>query len=499
MLARRAGVWSKSTRSFSSTGKRGFGGVVLTVVSLAPPTASPPLLRLSTLAAEDMTIVKRLIGQISGQSRDLLRMNAYFEGQQRLEHIGLAVPPELRHFETVINVPRMAVVEPERRQSLRAFYRTGNSTQEDPALREAWEYNNLASESSLMQVDEKIYGRSIVTVGTNAEDREHPLIIVESPLQIGFEVDVQRRAFRHMLRAYVDPVTNQTHATLLRPEYTLHLVFTDGEWMVTGRDDHNLGRVPAVLFLNRRRAGSWAGTSEMADVIGMTDGIARLITNMQVGAEGHALPSWFITGAEEKDFVDRNGNPIPVWESYITKIKALTNQNARVQQFQAGDLKNFTDAVNNMFSWCAAVLGLPTRYAGQQTVNPATEGAINADEARLIRNVERMNTNDGDGWAWVMGLEERFRTGEWGAPNTIRAIYHNPATPTISQIGDAAMKMRAEGVLSAEGVWDMLGWDEPRKRQERDRLTAEAEGDVLAQVLRSTGRDAAVGADALPG
>jgi hypothetical protein len=399
----------------------------------------------------------------------------------------------LRNFETVVNVPRIAVVEPERRQSLRAFYRTGDSTKEDPALREAWEFNNLRSESSLMQTDEKVYGRSFVAVGSNPDDKAHPLVTVESPLQMGYEVDAQRRRFRHMLRMYSDLTTGKTRATLYTPDYTQPYIYDKG-WRPDGkRDEHKLGRVPVVMFLNRRRAGSWSGRSEMADVIGMTDGIARLVTNMQIGAEGHALPSWFLSGVSKDDFVDRDGNPVPVWESYITKIKALTNENARVQQFQAGDLKNFTEAVNNMFAWCAAVLGLPTRYAGQQTVNPATEGAINADESRLIRNVERMNDQDGDGWSWVMGLEERFRTGEWGAPNSIRAIYHNPATPTISQIGDAAMKMRAQMVLSREGVWDMLGWDEARKKQERDRLDAETANDPIVNALMTGGGNASTG------
>lgn len=452
-----------------------------------------PLLTASVTSDDDVKVIKRLSGQIQSNIPGLVRLSRYFDGQQRLEHIGLAVPPELRHFETVVNVPRMAVVEPERRQSLRAFYRTGDSTTEDVALREAWEYNNLASESSLMQTDTKIYGRSFVMVGTNPDDRHHPLVTVESPLQMGYEVDAQRRRFRHMFRMYSDPATLQTHGTLYLPNSTTPYVF-DGGWKVAGkRDEHKLGRIPGVMFLNRRRAGSWSGASEMADVIGLTDGIARMVTNMQVGAEGHALPSWFISGVKQEDFVDRDGNPIPVWESYITKIKALTSSDARVQQFQAGDLKNFTEAVNNMFAWCAAVLGLPTRYAGQQTVNPATEGAINADESRLIRNVERMNANDADGWSWVMGIEERFRTGEWGTPNSIRAIYHNPATPTFAQIADGAMKLRSEGVLSREGVWDMLDWDEPRKKQERDRLEAERVADPMAALLGRPLTDAATG------
>ena len=432
-------------------------------------------------------MVKRLAGQITTNLPGLVRLDRYFNGAQRLEHIGLAVPPELRHFETVVNVPRIAVVEPERRQSLRAFYRTGNSTQEDPALREAWEYNNLRSESSLLQTDEKVYGRSFVAVGTNPDDKAHPLITVESPLQMGYEVDAQRRRFTAMLRMYVDSGSLETRGTLYLPNATVPLAFDRQQgWVQSGpRDQHNLGRIPIVMFLNRRRAGSWTGASEMQDVIGLTDGIARLVTNLQIGAEGHALPSWFLSGVSKDDFVDRDGNPVPVWESYITKIKALTNENARVQQFQAGDLKNFTDAVNNMFAWCAAGLGLPTRYAVQQTVNPATEGAINADESRLIRNVERMNDNDADSWSWVMGLEERFRTGEWGPANSIRAIYHNPATPTMSQIGDAAMKMRAGGTLSREGVWDMLGWDEARKKQEKDRLDAELSNDPILNAARN--------------
>lgn len=464
-----------------------------------------PLLSASVTSDDDLRTIKRHVGQITSGMDNLLRLDRYFNGLQRLEHIGLAVPPELRHFETVVNVPRIAVVEPERRQQLKAFYRTGDSTTADPALQEAWERNNMPSESSLMQTDEKVFGRSFVAVGTNPEDKAHPLITVESPLQMGYEVDAQKRQFRSLFRMYTDDASSLsplTRGTFYTPAATVSYAFQGGQWTVTGRDDHKLGRVPVVLFLNRRRAGYWAGTSEMSDVIGMTDGIARLVTNMQIGAEGHALPSWFISGVSAKDFQDRDGNPVPVWESYITKIKALTSADARVQQFQAGDLKNFTDAVNNMFAWCAAVLGLPTRYAGQQTVNPATEGAINADESRLIRNVERMNANDGDGWSWVMGLEERFRTGEWGQPNSIRTIYHNPATPTLAQTADAALKLRSasgpngQPVISVEGVWDMLGWDEARKAQERDRLKAEAANDPVLNAARALTEPSAVPAGA---
>ena len=102
-------------------------------------------------------------------------------------------------------------------------------------------------------------------------------------------------------------------------------------------------------------------------------------------------------------------------------------------------------------------------------MNPATEGAIVADEFRLIKRVELMNRFDGDSWGWVMGLRERFRTGVWPRKNAIRAVWHNPATPTYSQRADAIVKLMsgATPILSREGAWDELGWSEERKARER--------------------------------
>lgn len=466
------------------------------------------LMSASVISDDEKATIARLSGKIRKDERDLTRLDLYYEGQQRLEHIGLAVPPELRHFETVVNIPQIAVDEPRLRQVLRAFYRAGNSTVEDPALREAWEYNNLASESAILHQEEKIFGRSFVSVGTNPDDGEHPLIIIEDPRQLACEVDVQRRVIRDALRLYREPDGKRmTRGTLYRQDTTVHVMRGSNGWVLAdspdgadARDDHGLGAVPMVMFTNRRRGGSWQGTSEMNSVIGMTDGIARLVTNMQVGAEGHALPSWFISGASKQDFVDRDGKPVPVWESYMTAIKALQNPDARVQQFQAGDLKNFTEAVNNMFAWCAAVLGLPTRYAGQQSVNPAAEGAIRADESRLVARVDDKNRFDGDSWAWVMGLEERFRTGDWGARNAIRTLWFDPGTPTYSQRADALVKLRSQGAISIEGMWDELGWDEARKSQERGRLDRESTNDPILNAARAltTGAPAAVPAAGSP-
>jgi hypothetical protein len=435
---------------------------------------------LSTLTDDEKTLVARLSAKIRKQSWHDTKLDRYYEGEQRLEHIGLAVPPELRRFETVINIPAMAVDETERRQDLREFQRsnrTPGAPTADPALMEAFEYNNLRSQSSLCHKDTKIFGRSCVSVHTNDEDEDFPLITIEDATQIACLIDNRRRRMVAALRLYRDDVENVQKGTLYLPNSTLWLARGRNGWVVEDRDDHNLGAVAMVLHLNRSRTARWAGTTEMRDVIGMTDSIARLLTNMSVAAETHSVPSKWVAGVTKGDFVDKDGKPLPAWEAYFSAIMATTSKDAKFGQFQASDLRNFHESVNNMLAWCAAVLGLPTRYAGQQSVNPATEGSIRADESRLIKNVERMNDFAGDSWAWTGSLYERFRTGEWPERNSIRVLWNDPATPTRAQTADATVKLFQAGILSREGSWDELGWSPERKSREKDYLQREGESD----------------------
>ena len=179
-------------------------------------------------------------------------------------------------------------------------------------------------------------------------------------------VDNRRRRMVGALRKWRrDALSLDAVETLYLPDRTVWLSQRDGSYVVEDVDEHRLGQVPVVMFLNRPRVGNWHGTSEMADVIGMTDGIARLITNMLIAAETHAVPDKWAIGVSRGDFVDDDGNPLPTWETYFTAIKATANTDARFGQFQPSTLDNFHASVNNMLAWCASVLGLPTRYAGQ--------------------------------------------------------------------------------------------------------------------------------------
>ena len=55
------------------------------------------------LTDEEAATVKRLTRQLEGESLYVSLNDAYYEGEQRLIQLGLAVPPELQKFVTIVN------------------------------------------------------------------------------------------------------------------------------------------------------------------------------------------------------------------------------------------------------------------------------------------------------------------------------------------------------------------------------------------------------------
>ena len=439
---------------------------------------------MSLLPLDESKLVDDLSRRLFTSYGDDQRFDRYYEGSQRLAHIGLAVPPELRKFETVLNWCRTVVDSVSDRMRMKAFYLPGEDRASE-ALRESWDYNNLDSESIAHHQEMLILGRGFVSVGANEEDPEFPLIQVENPRELAVDIDHRHRRLRAAVRVMPsenDAPGTPSNAVLYLPDSTMRLKRHQGQWVVEDRDDHGLGRVPLVMFLNRRRVGQWTGVSEMVDAIPLVDAAARSLTNLQLAGETHSVPQKYVLGMSKGDFVDANGNPIPAWEAYFNAIWANQNKDAKVGQFAASDLSNFHNTVDHYASKLAGLYGLPARYVGITSVNPAAEGAIRAEEARLILNVEKKAALAGDGWGWVMGLVERFRTGEWVSGSRIKTDWFDAGTPTYAQRADALTKMynSGQGILSREGVWEELGWSEARMERERSRFEAEARAGLVA-------------------
>ena len=436
-----------------------------------------------TLKPSEVDLLSKLYARLSGSSVADELLLRYYEGRQRFQHIGLALPPSYRHgYDVVTSGPAVVVDSVVDRQQVRAFVLPGEE-QADGRMQGIAQGSNLDAQLQMFNRDRRIYGRAFLSVGTNERDTERPLVRVESPREMVGMIDQRHEVATAAARFYgTDSETGHapTLATLYLPEETVWVGWseTSGRWLEVDRDRHGLGEVPIFMHLNRRASGSWTGRPALTpSILSIVDGACRNLTNMQFAVEAHGIPRVFMTGVARGDFVDRNGQPIPQWEAYFNAIHALSNPAAKVGQLAASDLKNFETAQAMYAREMSQATGFPADYFGMTSVNPPAEGAIRGAESRLIRRTEAENVEVGMTLGWAMATAYQFATGSKVDGNQVRVDWHDPATPTVAQRMDAVVKAHQSGILSREGAWDELGWTEARKAKERAYFAAEAAAD----------------------
>lgn len=408
-------------------------------------------------------------------------LNNYYEGAQSLQHIGLAVPPELRKFETIVNWPRLAVDSLEERLDIEGF-RMPDEDRADTDLWRVWEANDMPVESQLADLDALIYGRSFLCIGANEVDPETPIITVESPREMAVIRDARTHRITAAVRMYLDDQNDPSsgRATLYMPDATIWLRRAPAGWEEVDRDGHNLGEVTVVPLLNRGRTGSRSGVSEMTDIIPLTDAAARSLTNLQLASETHAVPQRWALGVSKGDFADTDGKPLPVWQAYFGAIWAASNSEAKFGQFSASDLRNFHETGKYYAQIVAGLTGLPPHYLGFVTDNPASADAIRSAESRLVKRAERRQRAFGGAYEQAMRLVRRIQTGEWDPRfKALEVMWRDPATPTVAQKADATVKLVQSGILPVEAAWEELGYSATRIEKLRALRRSQVTDDIL--------------------
>lgn len=418
--------------------------------------------------AEVLELVKcaeRALGGLSPRDR---RYWAYYEGTARVAHMGIAIPPELRNFELSLNWARLVVDTYVNRQDVKTLLLPGATTSNED-LKAIWDGNDLEAEIPLLNRDVLVTGRGFISVGS-ADDDGVPLLRVESPSEVTAHVDPRTRRVSHAVRVYkIDPQASSLDgAVVYLPNETIWLEKTRGVWRETARDEHNLGMVPIVPVYNRRRSGRWAGTSELADIIPFIDASTRALTNLQAAMETLAFPKRFVFGVANEQYLDEEGKPVPLWETYLDALAVNENADAKAVQLAGADLSNFHDTLDTYARHVAALTGFPHSYMGISTQNPPAEGAIRAQEAQLTKTIIRKNTEVGSQIGHALALAYQLYTGKEVPGARLKVLWHDPGTPTFAQRADAIQKL-AGGIeiISREGAWDELGFSEAEKDRER--------------------------------
>lgn len=428
-------------------------------------------------------MIEQLSAELVKGHGEIKKYSKYYEGKQPLRYMAPQLERELgpRITQLVLNWPRLGVDAYESRLDVEGF-RVAGEVQGSEDLWQIWRANDLDEISQQAHLEALITGRSFVIVGPG-EDPKIPLISVEHPSQVAVMRDPGTRRVTAAIKSWADDDDVQ-NVTLYQPDVTRYYRKPKNEFELQRRVDHGWGMVPVVPVVNRPRMLCPDGVSELADVVSIADAANKMATDMMVSAEFHAMPrrAWF--GMSEEDFADEHGNPISVWSRIAGREWATehTQDEAGVVQFAEADLRNFHESIKLLAQLASQVLALPPHYMGFATTNPPSADAIRSAEAQLVKRCERKQTIFGGAWERVMQIAARIAGVEDGRDlRLLETVWRNPATPTVAQKADAAVKLYTSGISTLEQTREDVGYtpaqrqnmaDEDRKALERDPLAA---------------------------
>lgn len=431
---------------------------------------------------EEIQLIQSLSTQLGAAVPTFDSNDMYYDGEQVLDQLGLAIPDDLMRFTVIVNWPRVVVDATADRLDVKGFRLPGGD-EGDEDLWSLWQANGMDDQDQMSKLDYLIHGRTYKCVGS--DDELGARITVESPHNMITDRDPRTGKVRAALRLYGMVNGHATLATLYRPNETVSLersgvgttlvlpqrVDAGGSWGVVNRDEHGLGEVLVVPTFRRRRTripshGTMQGVSAMKDVIPITDSAARNLTNAQVAQETHAVPARGVLGATKGDFVDQSGNPLPQWAAYFGSVWAITNKDAKSFQFDSSDMANFERMTDLYARLASGVSALPPNYFGLAADDAASADAIRSREARHVKVAERDQVALGLGDRETMRLAVLVRDGKAAAEELrgMETLWYDAGTPTVAQRTDAVVKMHqardGEGrpLLPARAAYEELGY-----------------------------------------
>jgi hypothetical protein len=442
------------------------------------------------LSLDEQAIVDRLSNDLVTMQPKFDKADAYYDGAQRLEQLGLAIPEELMKFTVIVNWCLIAVDTIHERLARKGFRFPGEETGDDDLWR-LWTDNGLLGDAPLGDLDAMVFSRSYYCIGTN-DDEGAPLITVESPREMITRRDPRTGKIVEALRVVTDQATSAVLSkTLYLPDETIWLESTDGGPLEeTDRDDHGLGVVPVVPKFNRRRLTvpphrTMQGQSQMEPVIPIVDAAARNLTNAQIAQETHAVPQRGVLGATKGDFIGSDGKALTTWEAYFGAVWALGNKDAKTFQFDASSMENFERMTNLYARLASGVSGIPAAYYGLAADDAASADAIRSRESRTNKIAELKQASFGQADAEALRIALRIRDGVWSEDaRRIETLWYDPATPTKAQQADATVKLVQAGILPIEAAWEEMGYGPEKIRRYRQFRQAETADPTLERVAR---------------
>jgi hypothetical protein len=455
------------------------------------------VLKLSDLEPKDW--YTRLTDRATKQREVALQWWKYMNLEQELVYVARIIAEQDGRFPPLLLPWSDLVIESVVERLRLESFLSGELPIEE--LVKSWNDNDLAVASDEAHKASSVSGLHFLMVGPDGPGGS-PMVTTEYCDQVAVELDPRTRQPLVGFKQWSDDLggVTQDHAVLFIPEVPtitdrtpgrcrvfdldddgdLHEIAPLGDWSRVIAADVSLPSVPFVPMLTNPHRGH--GVSDLVQLKPTLDGANQIATNMMAAVEHHAVGRKWVVGATEKDFVDENGKPIPLWKVAMGDVWGIPHAKqenrgesvpeTKVGQFAASDLRNFHESLKTLAQVAASKYGLPPLYMGYSSDNPASAEAIQFSLERLVLRAEKRQLWYGGAWERAGRIQWAILGKDPAELSSIESKWRNAATPTMASKMDAAVKGVGGGIIDPEQAWIDLGYSEETKKGLRRRFAA---------------------------
>ena len=407
------------------------------------------------------------LDQLASAAGRITPLAQYWKGDQPAAFLSkesaAALDNRLRQLS--VNFPRLAVLALAERLRLSGIVDTRAGRPLAEAGDSVWETlidAGLADTAGVVITDRLFYGCSYATVWATEAGRF--TLTADGPATMTHAADPATGDTEYAVRAWSTSKHGAKAVLYEADQITRYSQPASSEpipgtgWRIVDTLDNPLGVVPVVPFIRRVSAGDPpTGDSLVADILDLTDAVAKLLGDAMVTSEYHSKPRRWATGLEIE--VDEDGQPVdPFGKGRFVQSEA---PETKFGQLEASRLDGYADMVATMTQQIGSLTGLPASYLGLHGDQPASSDASKAAEVQLTMRAYTEQASMTRCWQDVAWLTAAVVAGAPANPADRRrytVTWTSPEIRTQAQAADAAAKLRGIGVPLGPLLLDPLGY-----------------------------------------
>lgn len=471
-------------------------------------------MEITTTPAQAVELLDSLYRQLAARQSSLRLHAAYYDGQHPIE---FATPQFKKYwgalFSSFSDNWCGVVVDSKAERLVVRGVRIGEEAA-DKDIWKVWQTNGLDADSGLAIVDALAQSRAFVLVWGNPDDEDMPDVSFESAQEaiVGYEPG-SRRKRKAALKAWLDSDTNIEYATLYtadscwkfeRQNHGIHprseanggSVASGGGLQWTLRDlktepnpqPNPMNEVPMVEMPNRARLAS-EPVSEITNVIPLQNAVNIIWSHLLTASDFAAFPQRVVLGMEvpKRALTDDDGNvvgheKIDIDPVAVDRVIWLEDPEAKIGQWAAADLHNYTDVIEVAVGHIAAQTRTPPHYLVGKMANLSAE-ALKAAETGLVSTVYEKQLYFGEAireMARLIALAQGNK-GKADAMRTATVQWRDPESRSEAELADALGKLATMLHVPDKILWRRYGFTDS-EMEEMEKLQDEQQRADIALI-----------------